>query len=192
MKVRRMHRSRRAHAALLAIGFGLLGSTPRAAEDPGKALEYSVKAAYLYKFGAFVDWPAERFPTPASPMVLCLVSQDSFGDVVESIVEGQRIRDRPIAVRRLKQADASSDCHTLYIDVESVGNLDAMLDATTGRAVLTVLSESPREKQAHGVITFLVKSNRLRFTIDAEAAKQSGLVISSRLLSMALQPESEG
>lgn len=164
-------------AAVFAAFCAVLMSAPTVAAE-GDSLEYSVKAAYLYKFGIYVDWPSGTFPSPNSPLNLCIVGEDPFGATLDAAVRGQRVDDHPVVVRRLKTLAPDAGCHIAY-----AGSADAQrsTDAARGSGVLTV-----SEGGGATVINFVIKDNRVRFTIDDEAAAQNGLGISSRLLSLAL------
>lgn len=159
-----------AWAALLATGMALAAPQP---------LEYAVKAAYLYKFGLFVQWPPLAFATPTSPVNLCVLGEDPFGATLDSTVSGQHISGHPVRVLRLKTVTRESGCHILY----TAGEAGPALEALKGSSVLTV-TDGPRP--APGIINFVIKDNRVRFNIDDEAAAYNRLAISSKLLGLAL------
>lgn len=166
-------------AVLLVL---LLLLAPWSAQAAG-SLEYPVKAAYLSKFGLFVQWPPGAFTAPASPLNLCLLGDDPFGEALDSAANGQRIGTHAIAVRRLKTVGHDSGCHILYIAAEAP-NRSQVLDSMQGSAVLTVTDGA--QQGGTGIIHFVVMNNRVRFDIDNEQAARSGLVISSKLLQLAL------
>jgi hypothetical protein len=165
----------RAGTLLLAAGM-LLASSAGAVAEP---LEYAVKATYLYKFGFFVQWPAEAFAA-TNTVNLCVLGDDPFGGTLDTAVKGQRIADRPIAVKRMKTITNGSGCHILYI----TGDSTQALEAVKGRSVLTVTDG--HKTTAPGIINFVIKDNRVRFSIDDAAAAQNNLTISSKLLSLAV------
>ncbi len=177
-----VHLLLRAEMALLAV-FCLAGVPGAARAADGDSLEYAVKAAYLTKFGIYVEWPAVAFPSPGAALNLCIVGDDPFGAALDNAVEGQRIDKHPIVVRRLKTVARDSGCHILYLGVSDAARANQILEAVRGTAVLTV---GDARGAGGGIITFLVKDNRVRFNVDEEAANQNGLVISSKLLSLAL------
>jgi hypothetical protein len=146
-----------------------------------ESVEYAVKAAYLYKFGIYVEWPAGAYASPVAPLNLCIVGDDPFGATLDNAVSGQRIDKHPIAVRRLKAVDRNAGCHILYLGFDDAQHIEQALAALRGQPVLTV-----GDGHDGGIITFVISDNRVRFNIDEEAAAQSGLVISSKLLSLAL------
>jgi hypothetical protein len=167
----------------ILIGTGLMGLAPdRAAPAP---LEYSVKAAYLAKFGIFVEWPKSAFETPQSPVVLCVAGSDPFGEVLDNVVEGQHIGERAIVVRRMKTVGRNSGCDILYIGGSDEPPIAQTLEAVNGAGVLTVTDDG-HSSRTTGIVDFVVQDNRVRFTIDDKAAAQNGISISSHLLSLAL------
>lgn len=154
------------------------------------SLEYAVKAAYLYKFAGYVEWPATAFASANSPVTVCIAGDDPFGTTLDTAVRGQRIADRQVVVRRLKSIERDSGCQILF-----VGGAEAqraqVLAAVRGSQVLTV-TDSPEPGGTVGIINFVIRDNRVRFNIDEEGAAQSGLNISSKLLKLALNLRPSG
>ena len=164
----------------LLAGCGLVGTVFAAvAAEP---LEYAVKAAYLVKFPFYVEWPAAAFAAPNAPLMLCVVGDDPFGSVLDEAAAGQVVQGHPLALRRLRSASRDAGCHIAYM------GQDTRADAWRGTATL-VVTDGPA---ANGVIHFVVKDNRVRFTVDDDAAAQSGLAISSKLLNVALSVRPRG
>lgn len=148
----------------------------------GASMEYAVKAAYLYKFAPFVDWPPAAFASPSSPFHLCILGRDPFGAALDQAVSGQRVEGHPVAVRRLERVDATSDCHILYLGASRAQTAAEALRAVRGAPILTVADS---DRDAGAIIKFLVKDNRVRFDIDTAAAAANRVTISSKLLSLA-------
>lgn len=180
-----LSRLRRAARWLLPV---LLSPLALAAE--GDSLEYAVKATYLYKFAAYVEWPATAFASPASPLTLCVAGDDPFGATLDNAVRDQRIAGRPVLVRRLKSVARDADCQVLF-----AGGADPQraqfLAAVRGSAVLTVTDRRESGGTA-GMIDFVMRDNRVRFDIDEAAASRGGLAISSKLLKLALNLKPSG
>lgn len=172
----------RPHAALAVFTVLCMASVAVSAiAAEGGSLEYPVKAAYLYKFGIYVEWPNTAFASPTSPLNLCVAGDDPFSGALDAAVNGQRVDSHPIVVKRLKTFTRDAGCHILYLGTTDTARANQILDAARGNGVLTV-SDMP----GLGVINFVIKDNRVRFNIDEEAAAQNGLGISSKLLSLAL------
>ena len=174
--------SRAEAAVLAALCIALAPGMTTAAE--GESLEYAVKAAYLYKFGFFVEWPNTVFASPSSPINLCVVGEDPFGVTLDKAAGGQLIDAHPVIVRRLKTVGHDAGCHILYIGSTEAQRTAQIIAAVRGSGVLTVTdAQGPG---VAGIVNFMIKDNRVRFDIDEEAAAQNGLAISSKLLSLAL------
>jgi len=169
-------------AAGLLLGLALLCAPAGAAEE---SLEYPVKAAFLAKFGAFVEWPAGAFAAAGSPLQLCVLGDDPFGATLDRAVSGQQAAGRAIEVRRLKVVRPDSGCHIVYIAPSEAPRLAQLVEALRGSSVLTV-SDARAPVAAAGIINFVIKDERVRFDIDDDAAMQNRLAISSKLLGVAL------
>lgn len=167
-------------AALLAAVAAFALHAP--AQAQGASMEYAVKAAYLYKFAPFVEWPPVAFASAASPFQLCILGQDPFGASLDQAVSGQRVGGHPVAVRRLDRVDVGSGCHLLYLGASRKQTADEALRAVRGSPILTVADGG---RDAGAIIRFVVKDNRVRFEIDTVAAAANHVTISSKLLSLA-------
>ncbi len=143
------------------------------------SLEYSVKANYLVRFAAFVEWPAQSFATSQSPIVICLVGRDPFNGALDRAARGQTAYGRPLAVRRPGTAEAAAGCHILYVGRGGGGMVPG-----GQRAILLVTDGAVSADR--GMIHFVIDDERVRFHIDLQAASRSRLSISSRLLNLAL------
>ena len=162
----------------MAAALFLAGAVATSAGAALEATAPAIEAAYLYKFGFFVQWPQTAFAASDSPINLCIVGNDPFGSMLDDMVVGQKIGARPIAVRRMNAISAGSGCHIVYAPG------DETLAALHGSDVLTVTDATAHDGAA--IINFVIKDNKVRFDIDDDAAASGGLVISSRLLSLAL------
>jgi len=165
------------------LALALLWSLPLqgfAAPGPAQTtLEYSVKANYLVRFAAFVEWPAQAFAGPQSPVVICVVGRDPFSGALDRAARGQTAHGRTLTVRRPGTAEAAAGCHILYVgrggsDIVPIGPRP-VLHVTDGAA-----------SSDRGMIHFVIDDERVRFHIDLQAASRSRLSISSRLLNLAL------
>jgi len=153
----------------------------------GPALEYAVKATYLYKFGPFVEWPVAALPMPTSPVNLCVIGDDPFGKALDQAVAGQHIGEHPISVRRIAQASKESGCQIMYFSERGSQLISEQLARLQNQPVLTV-TDGADEEQSRGIVNFFIQDGRVRFDIDERAAARSGLTISSKLLSIASKP----
>ena len=176
--------NRRADLAMLA--FICIALTPGTiATAHAQVQEYALKAAFLFKFGLYVEWPNSAFSSPTSPVNLCVDAQDPFGESLDKAVAGERINGRNVVIRRLKTVGRDSGCHILYIGGSDVQRGAQIIEAVRGSSVLTV-SDTGGSGSSVGIIDFVISDNRVRFNIDDEAAAQNRLVISSELIRLAL------
>jgi hypothetical protein len=163
---------RRAVLSAIAIGLLAVPASP-ASED---RLEYQVKAAFLFNFLKFVEWPAGA---PDLPWGICVLGHDPFGDVLDQTVRGKIVNGRPVEVRRYARISDIKDCHILFIaraDFERLG--------TPVQQGLLTVGESPGFLKAGGVINFYIEENRVHFEIRPSVIPSTGLRVSSQLLKL--------
>ncbi|MEW6322185.1 MAG: YfiR family protein [Acidobacteriota bacterium] len=179
------------HLVAAALGLLLLlpaGLSARAGVQGG-ADEYQVKAAFLYQFTRFVEWPADAFADRKAPVVLCLAGTDPFGDLLDGQLAGKTAGERPFRIVRLA-AGAPPACHILFVGASERERTARWLDAHAGRPVLTIGDMSGFARDG-GVANFVVESSRVRFEFNTAAADRARLKVSSKLLALArvVQPE---
>lgn len=179
-------------SAAVTLACVLLQAVPglAMAPQPPQSLEYAVKANYLVRFTAFVDWPPAALGAPSAPVDICVLGEVPFGDALERSAAGQAVNGRPLRVRRLDRIDAASGCHVAYIGRTPGVSTAETLRTLANAPVLTVTDA--RRGGERGVIHFAVSDNRVRFHVDEASASRSGLSISSRLLSLALSVRRRG
>lgn len=156
---------------------------PTAAPEPA-AVELAVKAAYLYKFLGYVEWPPAQFPRPDAPFVIGVAGNDRLAGELERIAAGRSVKDRRIAVRRVRPDDPLTGLHLLYVGPDDSARQAHLLKLAQQRPILTVTDAGAAP--VPGIINFRVVDNRVRFEVALGAAQRSGLQLSSRLLSVAL------
>lgn len=172
-------------ARTVAAALLLLAGGRSAAQDrPRVTSEYAVKAAFLYNFARFVEWPASAFSGPRDPMTLCVLGEDPFGGELDQTVQGKSVLGRPIVVRRFARPAGLEECRILFVSSSERSRFDQVLAAVGDRAVLTV-GEEEAFGRSGGMISFVVRQNRVRFQIDRGAAARAGLSIGSQLLELA-------
>ena len=175
----------------VAVAAGLL-VCPAAAQTPGPSptLEDEIKAAYLYNFTKFVEWPALAFPKTPSPFVICVAADASFERAVDRIVTGEKIGDRALRLVHVDGDDVAG-CHVLFVGRSQQERAPRLLAAIGTAPVLTV-SDAPRFLQQGGMILFVLENNRVRFDINVRAADRAGVRVSSKLLRVARRVEPGG
>jgi hypothetical protein len=146
--------------------------------------EYQVKAAYLYHFLNFVQWPERAFADPVAPFELCVVGADPFGSVLDNTVRNKQVRGRPVRVQRIAVSAAAKTCHILFISTSERTRVPWILDSVAGRPLLTVSELTGFEEQG-GMIRFVVEHGNVRLRINPANSAASGLQISAKLLSVA-------
>ncbi len=167
--------------AYFAVTLALRPSLAGAQEAP---TEYQVKAAFLFNFVKFIEWPEESFRENGGRIRLCVLGEDPFGPELERIVAGKSVNGRTLEVVRVNQAERASHCHVLFVGATQTGALRKTMAELRREPVLTV-GESPEFIRQGGAIRLFLLDNRVRFDINLEAAEQAGLKISSKLLALA-------
>jgi hypothetical protein len=157
----------------------------------GQALdEYQVKAAFLYNFAKFVEWPPEAFKTPKDPILVCVLGRNPFGNALEEAIRGKSIAGRPFAYRHVSDAESASACQILFVGSEESKHFRSLLESLKPMGILTV-GEAQGFAADGGVINFKLDEGRVRFEINVAAAEHQQLHISAKLLSLAqiVKPE---
>ena len=145
--------------------------------------EYRLKAAFLYNFAKFVEWPAEALSDEKATFILGVLGEnDPFGPALESI-RGKTVRGKILTIKRFEGLQDLAACHILFIASSEKEQLEEALEFLEGSSVLTV-GEMERFAEMGGIINFVVKKNRLRFEINLDAGRRAGLEISSQLLNL--------
>jgi hypothetical protein len=171
----------RARTASFVLAGSLACGMGAAAQSSG---EYDVKAAYLYNFAKFVEWPPESFPSRDAPFAICLLGHDPFGRALDDIVEGERIQGRSLVVRRLKGWDEAELCHILFVSSSVQEDFDELLGGHTFRRTLAV-GDVPSFLTAGGHISFFLEGSSVRFAIHRDNVARTDLKISSKLMRVA-------
>jgi uncharacterized protein DUF4154 len=161
---------------------GWLATVPTYAGS-GAPSEYAVKAAFLFNFAKFVDWPPSKFAAENAPLVIGLVGDDVFGDVLDSTIHRKAVNNHPLVLRRLARGGALKDCHILFVSPSEKDHLAEIIAAVKGSAVLTV-SETDQFLDNGGTINFWIEGDQVKLEIALGPAEREGLKISSRLLNL--------
>jgi hypothetical protein len=175
----------------LAVLGALLGVLPGFAAPAD--LEYEVKAAFLFNFAKFVEWPPDAFPDPATPVTICVLGEDPFGQGLDAVVEGETLNGRRLVVRRLRDVLQVRDCHVLFVSRSEKERLPSLMAGLRSGGVLTV-GEGDDFLEQGGIIRFILEQNRVRFDINLDAAERGRLKLSSKLLRLArsVNPQRRG
>ena len=172
-------------ARALAAG-AILAFAPAAAAQV--ATEAAVKAAFLYKFAGYIEWPGAAFAAPDSPLVIGTLAGDDVATELEAAVANRQVNGRRLLVRRLREGEPPQGVHILFIGKREP-NQRAALRAAQQHAALAVTETS---LDAGGAINFIVADERVAFEVSLEAAERVGHKISSRMLAVARRVVQKG
>lgn len=170
--------------ALVLWGTCSSGYAQASAQTSPQAIEAQVKAAFLYKFGAYVAWPAQSFERTDSPFVIGVVGADTFADVLEQTTTGRNVNGRLIEVHRLKRGAPLTGVQIAFVMGSDTAALNETLSSTKGQSVL-IVTESEHGLSAGSMINFVLEQDKVRFDIAPSSAEQNNLKISARLLGVA-------
>lgn len=154
---------------------------PASADDA--VAEYRIKAAFLFKFGSYVDWPPEAFADADSPFVIGVIGAEQVAGDLAGIVEKRNIGGRRIEVRRLDANESLAGVHVLFVARAADRNLATVLDGVANQPTLVVTETD--DTLAGGAINFVVVNNKVRFDVRLAQAGARNLKISARLLDVA-------
>ena len=149
--------------------------------------EYQIKAAFLFNFAKFVEWPPSSFAGETAPLVIGILGDNPFGDARERTIHSKSINNHSLAIKQLHSLGETTNCQVLFISVSEQNRLAEIISGLNGTSVLTV-SETGGFSEAGGMINFVLENKKIRFQINNEAAKAARLKISSKLLSLAIHP----
>ncbi len=149
-----------------------------------QSTESGVKAAFIPKFARYVEWPAAMRPAPGQPYHLCVIGHDSFGPLLDRAAEAEQIDGRGVALRRLADPENSAACHVAFVRGANPEETARFLTAMRAQPTLTITDA--RAGAIRGMVHFTLVGGRVRFFVDQASAAESGLIISSRLLGLAL------
>lgn len=167
--------------AVLLLALAAVPGAPRAQV----AGEYDVKAAFLYNFTKFVEWPPTAFFDERSALNLCVLGEDPFGRSLPEIVgEGEEVAGRRLTLVRMGELADPTVCHVLFVSRSERNRLPRILAAVGSFPVLTV-GDTPGFLNQGGIVNFTLEGSKVRFEISQTAAERAGIKISSKLLRLA-------
>ena len=164
----------------------LTGPGSHAQESP--LTEYQIKAAFIFNFAKFVEWPKAAFAATGSPIVIGIIGENPFHDDLARTVRNKTVDDHPLVIKHFRSPSEATNCQILFISTSEKSRLAEILEALKGASVLTV-GETDRFTETGGMINFFQAGTKLRFRINQEAATKAGLKISSKLLSLGARSE---
>jgi hypothetical protein len=173
---------------LIAIILALLVSAHLLTTPKGHAQdslsEYQVKAAYLFNFLKFVEWPEDAFADPLAPIVIGIAGDDPFGNALPQVIAGKTVQGRDLVTRKYRAGEDLRSSHILFVSASEKKRLPQLLASLRGSNVLTVADVDGFLEEG-GMIQLFSENNRVRFAINVDAAIRARLKLSSKLLSLA-------
>ncbi len=146
--------------------------------------EYNIKAAFIYNFTRFVEWPSNAFSDPIAPFVIGILGDNPFDSSLYEAVGGEKVKGHPIIVQQYQNVNDIKNCHVLFISNNGDGKLKEILSTLPNKNILTV-SDIPGFTTTGGIISFMTKENKIKLQINLSVAKATDLNISSKLLQVA-------
>jgi hypothetical protein len=169
---------------LLAATLGLLVNATLEAQTIAR--ENEVKAALLFNFCHFVQWPETAFRGDSAPFIIAILGRDPFGRFIDELVRDERAHGRTIEVRRYARVEDITHAHLLYVGRSEQARIRSVIAALRGRPILSVGEEGePGYTRLGGVVGFFTERNNVRIRINLDEARRAGLTISSKLLRLA-------
>jgi hypothetical protein len=148
----------------------------------GQALEHQVKAAFLFRFLSFVEWPPQAVGAPGTALVIAVLGADDLHSELQKVVSGRTVNGRPVTVQRVPEGGHPSAAHVLFVGRSASAQLPRL--ASTLALLLVAESEGGLEQGA--LINFVVRDDRVRFEVAPDEADRRGLRIGARVLALAI------
>ncbi len=168
-----------------AMSAAALISVPAAAQPTSTvSFEYRLKAAFLYNFAKFAEWPAKSFSTSDAPLNLCIAGENPFRGALVTATAGKHIHARPLKITPVAGIKNLKACHVLFVGKMTLRRMARLILATRRRPILTV-SESAEFTRAGGIIHLKTIDKKVRFVINLTSARRAGIKFSSKLLRLA-------
>ena len=145
--------------------------------------EYLIKAAILYNFAKFAEWPTAAFSNDIAPLRICVIGDDPFGPALDSL-RGKTVRNRPLYAARIAKVEDAAACHILFVSDSEKERLATILDAVGVLPILTV-ADMGQFTSSGGIIALKKVDNRSRIKVNIDAVEKAGLKLSSKLLRLA-------
>ena len=146
--------------------------------------EYQLKAAFIYNFTKFVDWPAQRSESKDSPFTIGVFGKNPFGDELNKLVQGRSVSGRPIIIKNITSTNEAVSVDLLFVSNGQEELLGKLLGAIQSAGVLTI-GESKSFADYGGIINFVTEADKIRFEINLDEAERGGLKLRAQLLKLA-------
>ena len=147
--------------------------------------EYQLKAVFLLRLAQFTHWPADAFDSPDSPIRICVLGENPFGDALGAAVTGETAHGRPLLAQQHRAVEQIKGCHVVYLTGAGPRQAKALLSAIGGRSVLTVRDLDGLPSAYETIVGFATEQNRVVLRINVKAAAAARLELDPRLLRVA-------
>jgi len=173
-----------AMAFFLCHGRIVWGQSPEGPDAVNSQYEYNVKAAFIYSFGRYVEWPQDAFEGKSGPFVLGVCGEDPFGQAMDRIAQAKTIQGRKITIQRMVAIEDLQNSHILFIShTLPLTEQIAIIDRMRGKPTLLV-GETPGFAEHGGGVNFFLEGGTVRFEINVDAIRQKKLVLDAKLLNL--------
>ena len=166
---------------VLIVVWILAGNALNVYAQPRQLPEYEIKAAFIYKFTKFIDWPAQAFSDPSDPFSIGILGKDPFSNILEQTFMGKTVNGREWIVKRSNSVEELKKCHILFISSSEKKRLAEIIEVIKFANILTI-GDMDQFAESGGIIGLNEQDKKISIEINVEAAKQAGLTISSKLL----------
>lgn len=146
--------------------------------------EYQIKAAFVFNFTQFVEWPAQSFSTPQSPAVIGIIGKDPFGNYLEETIAGETINKHPLVIQHFNTVEEVTNCHILFVNINDKAKLQSIIEKLKGKSILTI-SDNNSFTKLGGMIRLYTRDDKINIQVNLEETKAGNLTISSKLLKLA-------
>jgi hypothetical protein len=143
--------------------------------------ESELKAVFVYNFAQFTEWPADVFADPNAPIVIGVLGKDPLEPYLEQAVHGEKLNNRPLAVRHFSKPGEIKDCQILFVSHSEAKQLPQLIEELRGKSILTVSDIEDFTKKG-GMICLFTVNNKIRLRVNPETLKASRLALSSKLM----------
>ena len=147
--------------------------------------EYELKAAFVYNFARFVEWPAQAFKEPGEPIKVCILGENPFGRALDIALQGKVAESRTFVIEQISDLRQAIGCHILFVSASERRRVRPILEAVRTRSGVLSIGDLEDFAAQGGVVNFKLEDGRIRFEINVIAAGQQGLRVSAKLLSLA-------
>jgi hypothetical protein len=178
------HQRSRRFGILVLATWTSLSIAWRASAEANPSSEYAIKAAFLFHFAQFAEWPPTAFRDPNAPLIFCTLDEDEFHGALDESISGKTIGNRPLRAQHLKQIEQVEGCQVVFVGAGDKRRIPALLASLKDSPVLTV-GETEHFAQEGGMIGLCLEENKIRFEINLGSVEHAKLKLSSRLLALA-------